>query len=670
MRFVDISNDGYAVTFSEIASNNDPNLSAQFPKRRFSSWFKPSNGPWGPRNTQQGASQLEDGFDARLNNDGTQIAYQTTDSPLTGTPTGLAVASYDLSGLQWTQDFTLAGPWKTREFSSSGNQFIVSGYDGSYFGMSNEDGKHRVYENVGGSWTLKGEITGYVGAYSYSINSDGTRFLLQEWPSGYGVNPGAVSIWDFSNGSYTQTLTAELSHDGESHSTDDDITKVFVSNGNDIKEYSLPTSNGTPVFGGLKLYSLLPVGYFGNGSNLGETEWLALSEHERAVRMDPTGTYVSEGPSFGPNGNGGQSQYVTAADYGFQADANLCWKELELGGNDGNPVTSLGFNAGQLTVTLTHDGSGNGTPLAYSVAIPTGDNIYTSNLADGITMTEDVGGMPTGTAVSDLTDIKTYDQLFDTILFPTSYPTAGQPSTSLSDNVSNLQTIGATIDMILNTTANLGNISLNGVSQGQYAGNVIAASINGESGPFTLGVGPQGNAIDNQPNNNFIVQIGTNNWTLTTTFDNGPMPLDSTGADYPSLQYSSGTKTNSTSFEGVYPIKLGTSLSNNDFENRALISHGASLTQLTCSQDYPESGVGVRHRIGISDAMIAGRTVGFQQYNPVSSSYADLDASEFDNAPQTFTIEGSPVNYTVYTKASPAGGGDVGGLPLYRIKFS
>ena len=372
-----------------------------------------------------------------------------------------------------------------------------------------------------------------------------------------------------------------------------------------------------------KLYQLIPNGYFGNNGSLGVTEWMALTDAQKFELLAPEESY-NAGFSPIPPPTGTYTEGVGSGD------GNECWVELVLGG----------------------------------------DNIYTSNLADGITMTEDVGGMPTGTAVSDLTDVKTYDQLFDTILFPTSYPTAGQPSTSLSDNVSNLQTIGATIDMILNTTANLGNISLNGVSQGQYAGNVTAASINGESGPYTLGVGPQGNAIDNQAVNNFVVQIGSNSWTLTTTFDDGPMPLDSTGADYPSLQYSSGTKTNSTSFEGVYPIKLGLQSSNNDFENRALISHGAPLNQLTCSQDYPESGVGVRHRIGISDAMIAGRTVGFQQYNPVSSSYADLDASEFTNAPQTFTIEGSVVNYTVYTKASPAGGGDVNGLPLYRIKFS
>ena len=372
-----------------------------------------------------------------------------------------------------------------------------------------------------------------------------------------------------------------------------------------------------------KLYQLIPNGYFGNNGSLGVTEWMALTDAQKFELLAPEESY-NAGFSPVPPPTGTYTEGVGSGN------GNECWVELVLGG----------------------------------------DNIYTSNLADGITMTEDVGGMPSGTAVSDLTDIKTYDQLFDTILFPTSYPTASQPSTSLSDNVGSLQTIGATIDMILNTTANLGNISLNGVSQGQFAGNVIAASITGESGNYTLGVGPQGNAIDNQPVNNFVVQIGTNSWTLTTTFGNGPMPLDSTGADYPSLQYSSGTKTNSTSFEGVYPIKLGLESGNNNFENRELISHGAPLNQLTCSQDYPEVGGGIRHRIGISDAMIAGRTVGFQQYNPVSSSYADLDASEFTSAQTQFTIEGAAVNYTVYTKASPAGGGDVNGLPLYRIKFS
>jgi len=233
--------------------------------------------------------------------------------------------------------------------------------------------------------------------------------------------------------------------------------------------------------------------------------------------------------------------------------------------------------------------------------------------------------------------------------------------------VSNLQTIGATIDMILNTTANLGNISLNGVSQGQYAGNVIAASINGETGPYTLGVGPAGNAIDNQAVNNFVVQIGSNSWTLTTTFDNGPMPLDSTGADYPSLQYSSGTKTNNSSFEGVYPYFLGNA--SNTFDQAPLrsFSTGTSVTNanliIQADQTYGESMGTLHHRISISNAHIAGRTVQVWVYSPVSTQYSDASANWVISA-ETRTIENQPVQYTTLTKSGSSGGSN-----LYRIKF-
>ena len=364
-----------------------------------------------------------------------------------------------------------------------------------------------------------------------------------------------------------------------------------------------------------KFYSLIPQGYWGNGGNLGVTEWLALTDSEKYELLDPTATYNG---AFTPPNN-----YAEAGGNGLATD---CWVELEFGG----------------------------------------DNIYNSNLDGTIAMTEDVGGMEAGTLVSDLSGSQTYDQLFDTILFPTAYPTASQPSTSLTDDVANLQVIGDTIDINLNTTASLGSISLNGANQGPYAGPVTAASISGETS-YILNVGPGDTDIDNQLISGYLVNVGFNTWTLTTTFDNGPMPLDSTGADYPSLQYTSGTKTNSTQFEGVYPIQLGTAGGNTSWVERALVSHTAN--NITCSQGYDEVDGGVRHRIAISDMQIAGRTVGFQQWNPVAGAYADLDASEFTSSAAVFTIMGQSVNYTVFTKASAPGGGDPGGTPIYRIKF-
>ena len=297
-----------------------------------------------------------------------------------------------------------------------------------------------------------------------------------------------------------------------------------------------------------------------------------------------------------------------------------------------------------------------------------GSGTYDSGLGSNIAMTEDVGGLTSGTTVASLTG-QTFSQLFDTMLFPTVNPVVGSNnSAGLSDNISSLQTIGATLNPVLNTTASLGTISLNGVTQGDYAGAVTAASISGPGGPYTLGVGPGDTDIDNQTVSNHVVTEGSNSWTMTVTYGQGPMPLDSAGNDYPSIRFAAGgTRTASVSFEGVYPIKLGTSAGASSFADRALTSHSSNNIQI--SQDYNETA-SIRHRVAIPNDMIDSQTVGFQQWSTVSSSYSDIDASEFSSSATTFTVEGNTVNYTLYTKTGPPGGGDVSGQPLYRITFS
>ena len=83
-----------------------------------------------------------------------------------------------------------------------------------------------------------------------------------------------------------------------------------------------------------KTFQLIPVGFFGNGGNLGETEWLALSEWERALRIDPTGSYTLQAPT---PGNNFTSIVKTASDIGITADANSCWVELEIR-RKGDPI--------------------------------------------------------------------------------------------------------------------------------------------------------------------------------------------------------------------------------------------------------------------------------------------------------------------------------------------
>jgi hypothetical protein len=81
-----------------------------------------------------------------------------------------------------------------------------------------------------------------------------------------------------------------------------------------------------------KFYVLLPVGYFGNGGSGDETAWLALSEAERAVRINPTGLYTTEAPN---PGNGFSAQFADANSVGITANANSPWVEVTFEGSPG-----------------------------------------------------------------------------------------------------------------------------------------------------------------------------------------------------------------------------------------------------------------------------------------------------------------------------------------------
>lgn len=378
-----------------------------------------------------------------------------------------------------------------------------------------------------------------------------------------------------------------------------------------------------------KIYTLIPVGYFGNGGELGETEWAALPEWHRALLIDPTGTY-SNGPAGPPLFIAPTS---SAADIGIAADANSCWVEVEFGGG-----------------------------------------VYNSNLDPAITMVEDVGGMQSGTTVADLSGVQTYDQLFDTILFPTSYPQASNPYVTLSfpsnSGITNgLKVIGSDFSATLITTANRGQISLDGSVQGPYAGDITAANVVGPGGTTTLGVtAPTG--IDDFPVSGHIVTLGSNLWTLNGTFAQGPEPLDSTGQPYNSIRYNGGSDDNNASFEGVYPIFLGADTGENDFVERALISFGQNNVQ--CLQDYAEdSGATgnpvLNHRILVPVARSTG-AITIQVFNPNGSGAAawpDNTAAWTESGSYVQrTIEGNSVDYRLFTKDGSSGGSN-----NYRLVF-
>ena len=399
-----------------------------------------------------------------------------------------------------------------------------------------------------------------------------------------------------------------------------------------------------------KLYTLQPVGYFNNGGALTEVEWDAAPEWERAVRIDPANSYTTEGPNFE---NGFTTVSGDASTLGISNDPNGCWVELVMG-IDGNPISGLDYTeaTGSLKITLTHDGSGTGTPIEFEVFV---DN-YTSALADTSTnVPTAVGGFNTVDTVAGLNGL-TQNQMWDKLLFPTVNPVGSGVSVTLNDPY-NLEEAQSVITMSLTTSASDGTLSN---PSGPWSGNINAAIIDDISaGGATIAqqvlTVSAPDTISNLSYPNYSVVLGENKFRLTGSFDQGPMPQDSTGADYPGAQFPAGDKTNTTAFEGVWPIYLGTSA--DGFVKRGLV--GQSANNIPCVQNYGEnSGTGLWHRIAIPQAMVQGGDITIQLDAGQLGFQASYPGSAWVRTSVTFDVHGDAlaVPYYLYTKGNPQGG--------------
>ena len=414
-----------------------------------------------------------------------------------------------------------------------------------------------------------------------------------------------------------------------------------------------------------KLYILKPVGYFGNGGNGDEAAWLALPQPERAVRIFPNGSFTS-GLSAPPPPI--TSTYTDAASLSIDTNAEgvaltaeelkaSCWVELAMG-IDGNPITDLSYSSGDLTITLTHDGNGSGTPISFTETIPIGyDGIYDPVVDDTTVMPSDVGGIDANTTAGDLAGLS-MNQMWDKLLFPTVNPTGSGAFANLTESY-NLLEAQSLINMNLTPTAGRGTLTN---PSGNWAGNINDAYITDiSSGGATIS---QQNLTTSPPSTinaltyqNYPVVLGENKFKLWVSFDQGPMPKDSTGADYPGVRYNlaNNPKTNTTEFEGVFPIYLGKA--DGTFEKRGLVSQGAN--NITCQQNYGEnSGTGLWHRIAVPQAMVTGGDITIQ-YDAGQLGYqASYPGSAWVKTSTTFDVHANAlaVPYFLYTKGFPQGG--------------
>lgn len=154
-----------------------------------------------------------------------------------------------------------------------------------------------------------------------------------------------------------------------------------------------------------------------------------------------------------------------------------------------------------------------------------GKKDYTSSLEDKTLETAyDIGGIKKGTKVEDL-EGKTYNDLFDEILFPTVYPTFVDPSATISlTRYTAVQEIGSTAPTIRNfiTTYDPGSINLNGVRQNNRGGDL-------DEGNSFIYVGEESTNLPT------TVALGNTNYYYKAAYKEGPPPKDNKGNDYSPL---------------------------------------------------------------------------------------------------------------------------------------
>ena len=179
--------------------------------------------------------------------------------------------------------------------------------------------------------------------------------------------------------------------------------------------------------------------------------------------------------------------------------------------------------------------------------IEVGSGSYTSAIEDKeLTMPNAVGGIAKGTKLSDI-EGKSYDAIFDDLLFPTVNPTFTAPSASinLGGKTSYTLEVGTDISALVpdvDVTFNKGAINLNGAKQNDRSGELDVS----KSFHFYNGV---------STNTSFPAQatVGDHTITYRAYYEQGPQPKDNKGNDYSTPLASGHVDSNKITINCTYP---------------------------------------------------------------------------------------------------------------------
>lgn len=287
---------------------------------------------------------------------------------------------------------------------------------------------------------------------------------------------------------------------------------------------------------------------------------------------------------------------------------------------EGKSVENITLENGVLTVIYTD---------ATTQTIEIGSNKYQSNIDDkSVSMTTTYGDFTVGTKVSDL-EGKTYDELFDGILFPTINPTFVEPSVTLTFNGKTIKEYGTDAPTKDNFSVkyNYGAITLNGNKQDNRSGEEDES----KSNYFC------NDDLD------FVqqVELGNTKYHYIAYFNPGPQPYNNKGVEYGN-PYLGGTKvSNIIIINGTLPW-YATTVSAGSFTKQQLVawSEGDMTT--------PEFTL-VPHTQTIPQKFkIPRKAKKLQMYNTVAKQFDTVDLNDWSISESLKQVNDN-VEWTYYT---------------------
>lgn len=302
----------------------------------------------------------------------------------------------------------------------------------------------------------------------------------------------------------------------------------------------------------------------------------------------------------------------------------------------GKSVKDITIVDGLMTITYSDN---------TTTTVEIGSGKYQSKIEDTtIAMTSNYGDFKAGTTVGTLNG-KTYDELFDGILFPTVNPTFTAPSASIAwKDFATTQEVGLVGPTASNFTTgyNAGAINLNGKKQANRGGAHDAENsfiyVNGDASNKTL------------PS---TIALGDTKFKYRAAFAEGPQPKNNKGVDYSSPLASGTVDSSEIKVNGTFPW-YATTATAGTLTKQALVSWSATAGAMSTGS----SGFDVQPHTAAVPQMfkLPRKASSLQQYNTVAKAFETVALSDWTEVSSEETVNGVTHTYYTYSyKGDPRG---------------